>query len=212
MELTGKSNHIVTQYNPHKYELWLLGIRRNDLVGDYIDVNSVKLNDTILRPKEFNFKNIEECVERAKNLEDLQEGFVIYDKTTFAPIFKVKSPAYVHVHNFVSNGSITDNDICRMIVNGEWTEFLAYTPNQKSKFDECFEAIDHYFVGAQAEYEELCKTMKSEHDFQIFVKKPWKALAISTYKKKDENLREAFMNWDETKQLKFLIKEVIRNG
>lgn len=211
LELTGKSNHIVTQYNPHKYELWLLGVRRNDVIGEFIDVTSVKLPDIVRKPKEFNFQNIEECVERAKNLEDLQEGFVIYDKKTFAPLFKVKSPAYVHVHNFATNGSVTDNDICRMIVNGEWTEFLAYTPHHKTKFDQCFEAINQYFVGAQAEYEGLRKTMKSERDFQVFMKKPWKALAISTYKEKYENLREAFVIWDETKQLKFLIKEVMKS-
>lgn len=210
-ELTGKSNHIVTQYNPQKYELWMLGIRCNDLIGEYIDVNTVKLSDKILRPKEFTFKNIAECIERAKNLPDLQEGFVIYNRTTSEPLLKIKSPIYVHVHH-LTTGSITDNDICKMIVNGEWTEFLAYTPEQKPKFDECFEAIDKYFITAQAEYEKLCKIMKSEQDFQIFKKKPWKALAISTYKKKDANLREAFMNWDETKQLKFLVKEVIRNG
>ncbi|XP_055297155.1 uncharacterized protein LOC129565877 [Sitodiplosis mosellana] len=210
-ELTGKNNHIVTQYNPHKYELWLLGIRRNDLIGEYTCVNSVQLTDTILQPKQFTFKNIEECVERANNLPDLQEGFVIYNRATSEPILKVKSPIYVHVHNFTTNGSTTYNDVCRMIVNGEWTEFLAYNPNQKHTFDECFLAIGKYFETAQAEYEELCKIIKSEKDFQKFMKKPWKALAIATFKKKEGNLREEFSNWDEAKQLEFLLKEVIRN-
>lgn len=211
LELTGKCNHIVTPYNKHKYELWLLGIRRNDFVGEYIDVNSVNLSDAIRRPKQFTFESVEECVERAKKLKDLQEGFVIYNQVTSEPMLKVKSPIYVYVHNFATNGSITKNDICRMIVNGEWTEFVAYAPHQKPKFDECRRAIDNYFATAQVEYAKLCKSMTSELDLQVFMAKPWKALAVSTAKKQFRNLREAFMHWDEAKQLSFLIAEVIRN-
>lgn len=210
-ELTGKNNPIITVYNPLKYELWLLGIRHNNFDGKYIDVNSVNFPDIIRRPKEFIFKNIEQCIERAKSLENLQEGFVIYNQKTFEPMLKIKSPNYVHAHSFGSSGCITNKDMLRLIVNGEWTEFLAYCPHQKEKIYSLIKTIDEYFNNAQIEYEELCKNIILEADFQVFAKKPWKQLAFLTFKKKHENLREAFIDWDENKQVKFLLKEAIGN-
>lgn len=206
LELTGKSNRIITVYNPYKYELWFLGIRRNDLVGEYIKVDTVNIPDEFLRPRQFTFTNIKECIEQAKNLQNLQEGFVVYNQTTGEPLLKVKSPTYVIAHNSVTN--ITDRDICKMMVNGEWTEFVAYFPQHKQKFDEFSEAMHKYFDTAQTEYEELRETMKSNHDFGVFTNKKWKRLAILTFKNNAANLHETFLNWPEYSQIKFLEQEL----
>ncbi|XP_055321256.1 uncharacterized protein LOC129577764 [Sitodiplosis mosellana] len=201
LELTGKRNRIVTEYNPHKYELWFLGIRRNDLAGKFIDADTMR-QLAFLRPKHFKFTNIKECVERAKNPRNLQEGFVVYNQTTAEPVFKVKSPTYVIAHNSANN--INDRDICKMITNGELTEFLAYFPQHKPKFDEYTVAMDKYFATAQTEYEELCKIMKSDKDFDVFTTKKWTRLAVLTFKNKDNNnLYATFLNWPEDSQCKF---------
>lgn len=204
LELTGKSNRVVTEYNPDKYELWFLGIRRNDLDGEYISVDTIKLPDTIRRPERVTFANIWECVEQAKKLPNLREGFVVYNQTTSEPILKVKSPTYVIASN--SAIEISKNDICRMLVNGEWTEFVAYFPQHKQKFDDYSNAMNSYFVTAQTEYEELCKTMKSDVDFEVFAEKKWKRLAILTCKSKATKLHETFLNWPEKSQWKFLVE------
>lgn len=208
LELTGKTNRIVTEYNPHKYELWLLGIRRNDLIGEYINPDTVKLSDKILRPKQFIFTNIKECIEQAKTLQKMQEGFVVYNQTTFEPIYKVKSPTYVNALNSVT--TLTDHDIWKMIVNGECTEFAAYNPQHRQKIDQYSKDMNEYFDRAQAEYEKLRKKMTSDNDFGVFTKKKWKRLAVITFKKKAHNLHKTFLNWPEHTQVNFLEQNLIK--
>lgn len=208
LELTGKRNRIVTEYNPHKYELWFLGIRRNDLVGEYINPDTVKLSDKILRPKQFIFTNIKECIEQAKTLRKLQEGFVVYNQVTFEPVYKVKSPTYVIAHNSVN--TLTDHDIYKMIVNGECTEFAGYFPQHRQKIDQYSKDMNEYFDTAQAEYEELCKTMTSDNDFGVFTTKKWKRLAVLTFKNKASNLHKTFLTWPEQTQLKYLTEQLIK--
>ncbi|XP_031639441.1 uncharacterized protein LOC116351477, partial [Contarinia nasturtii] len=207
LELTGKSNRIVTEYNPNKYELWLLGIRCNDPIGKYIDVSSVKLSDAIRRPTYNVFENIEECIERSKNLTDFKEGFVVYDQTTFEPILKVKSPKYVQAHNIGSMGENPIKNYYKMILNGESTEFLAYFPHFKKEFDELDKSLKKYFDTAQMEYEKLCKTMQSDTDFKVFDVKPWKQFAIKAFKNK-QHLYKTFLDSRECDQLKFITQHI----
>lgn len=210
LELTGKMNRIVTEYNPNKYELWLLGIRNNDTVGKYIDVNTVNLSDTILRPKSFIFDNIDECIEEAKNLRDYKEGFVVYNNTTFEPIVKVKSPSYVIAHN--STNCMFDNttkNIYKMILNGESTEFLAYFPHYKETFDEYEEQLKKYFDAAQMEYEKFSKSMLSNTDFRVFESKPWKSCAIQSIKNR-ESIYDNFRKFNESFQIKFIKQNIMK--
>lgn len=213
LELTGKDNCIVTEYNPDKYDLWLLGIRCNDLDGEYIDVNTMEMHEKIRRPRVYTFKNVAECIDQANQLRELQEGFVIYNRTTGAPVLKIKSPRYVRIHNAVFSKTLSIRDICKMIAGGEWTEFVAYFPMHADQVNEHFEIIRQYFSNAQTEFEELRKTMQSDNDFNVFDKKPWKRLAVTTIKSNQTNLYDRFMNIDNQRnKLKYLLNEVFKVG
>lgn len=211
LELTGKNNRIVTEYNPDKYELWLLGIRKNDLVGEYIDTNTLKIHKNILRPKVYTFKNIFECIERAEKLRNLQEGFVVYPsgQTPGQPVCKVKSPRYVRIHSAGTCRVLSNRDTYKLIARDEWTEFIAYFPKHAGKVNEILDFIRKYFFTVQTEFEKLQKSMKSANDFKVFDGKPWKSFAISAIQTNQTNLHDIFMSSDdEKKKLKYLLNVI----
>lgn len=210
LELTGKDNRIITEYNPEKYELWLLGIRRNDATGEYMDLDTSELpNELVKKPKVFSFPSMADCVSQANKLTDLQEGFVICNKISGQPVYKVKSSKYVCYHNTVSNGPLTTRDLLKLIANEDWKEFVAYFPDHSDAVNESFELVRRYFRCAEAESIELRKAMKSDTDFKVFDGKQWKPLAILAIKKNETNFLEIFMkSYDKNKKLAFLLKAI----
>lgn len=210
LELTGKDNRIITEYNPNKYELWLLGIRRNDANGEYMDVDKSELpNELIKKPKVFSFPTMADCVNQANKLTDLQEGFVICNKTTGQPVYKVKSSKYVCYHNAISDGVLTTRDILKLIVNEDWNEFIGYFPEHSEAINETLELVRRYFRTAEAESDDLRKTMKFDTDFSVFDGKQWKTIAIMAIKKKETNFFEIFMkSFDKNKKLTYLLKAI----
>ncbi|KAG4078197.1 hypothetical protein HA402_002249 [Bradysia odoriphaga] len=208
LELTGKDNRVIIEYNPNKYELWLLGIRRNDATGEYMDIEKSDLpNELIKKPKVYSFPSMVDCVNQAKQLTDLQEGFVICNKSTGQPVYKVKSSRYVCYHNAITNGDLTARDILKLIVNEDWKEFIAYFPEHGDAINEQLELVRRYFSTVETEFEELRKTMKFDYDFSVFDGKQWKSIAITAIKKKEANFVEIFMkSYDTNKKLAFLLK------
>lgn len=208
LELTGKDNRIITEYNPNKYELWLLGIRRNDATGEYVNVDICDLpNELIKKPKVFSFSSISDCVNEANKLTDLQEGFVICSKSTWQPIYKVKSSRYVCYHNTILNGVLTAKDVLKLIANEDWKEFIAYFPEHSDAVNGNLELVRRYFCTAEAEWQKLRETMKFGNDFSVFDGKQWKSIAIIAIKKKEENFLQIFMkHFDKKKKLNFLLQ------
>lgn len=209
-ELTGKANRIVTEYNPHKYQLWLLGVRRNDAEGAYLDLNTVQLSELIERPKVYAFQTIAQCIEYADKLTNLDEGFVICNQNTNEPIYKIKSPHYVRMHNMITNNnSVSKTQICTLIANGEWTEFLAYFPMHKDTFDQYNDIIRKYFCTAQIEFDKLRKTMITDTDFQVFRNRPWCQFAVFAIKENKTNLFNTFMSCENEKtKINFLLHKI----
>lgn len=225
-ELTGKNNRIVTEYNPNKYELWFLSARTNDFSGDYVD--AIELPENIRRPQAFEFENMLECIRQSETLPNLQEGFVVFNRKTLAPMYKIKSPKYVRIHNVFSSdkGEPYKRQICKMIVANESSEFIAYFPEYADDVYECHRQIRQHFEIVQNEFENLKKTMKSEFDFDVFRRKAWRTFAISILKaEKKENIStnhsidhpinhsimyDYFMGLnDEQKQMKYIMNEII---
>lgn len=214
LELTGKCNRVLTEYNPNKYELWFISARSNDFTGKYIDVNSIKLHKNIRRPKIVRFRNMMECIRQAEKLTNLREGFVVFDQKTFEPTYKIKSPTYVRMHSAISIGKGIQHKrhICKMIVANESSEFIAYFPKYTDSVNECYRRIRQYFDTIQIEFENLTKTMKSEFDFGVFSEKSWYSLATIALKTKRTNLYDYFMSLDdEQRQIKYIMAEIIKD-
>lgn len=213
LELTGKLNRILTEYNPNKYELWFISARANDFTGKYADVNTIVLHENIRRPTIFKFKSMWECVNQAEKLKDLKEGFVVFNQITFEPMYKIKSPTYVRMHNAksIGKGIQFKRSICKMIVANESAEFVAYFPEYADAINECLQTIRQYFDTIQIEFENLTKTMRSSIDFGVFKNKPWESLAIMTLKTKRTKLHDYFMSLDdEPRQIKYIMTEIIK--
>jgi T4 RnlA family RNA ligase len=123
-EVTGVQNRVVTRYEDES--LWFLASRNNE-TGKYYShefANIVHLFKAKL-PRQFKFDSIEHCLETAKHLPDLQEGYVIYSNG--APVCKVKSPAYVAVHHIRQNLESPKN-FAKLVLLGEDEEYLTYFP------------------------------------------------------------------------------------
>ena len=68
--------------------------QKNAIRADYKKFEKELAYALISRPKEFKFNSFEECIASAKELPDLEEGYVVY--VDGVPTVKIKSPQYLH--------------------------------------------------------------------------------------------------------------------
>lgn len=108
-ELTAMENRVVTRYDSPT--LTLLSVRDNES-GEF-----AKMKYEISLPQDFYNLNpaqecltIQEIIEKADSLKNLEEGFVGYDEEG-VPRVKVKSAAYVKVHYLRSSTSLTKKSV-----------------------------------------------------------------------------------------------------
>lgn len=212
-ELTGKDIQIVKTYNTEKYELWLLGIRENH-TGNYIDIENETLNKIILNPKKYIFNNIEESIEFVNNLNNLDEGFVIYDNETHYPLFKLKSPKYIEKHHLTTSPKNKTNNIYSLYCNSEWKEVIIYKPEMKEEFKNIDLKVKNYFETIQKKYDSL--NIKSSNDYKLLLDDNWKFLAIKTHqeqikdKQEQITLYDMFLNSTQQKKIN-LVKYIVEN-
>lgn len=162
-ELTAMENRVVTRYQGTT--LWFLAARSN-VTGRFVEkglVNGVGIKDI----KSFRFGTVEQCVETAKNLKDLNEGYVVYQDDV--PVCKVKSPAYVAVHHIRGNGTLNPNRIMQLVLMGEQDEYLKYFPEDTSYFTPYMEALDVVLELIQSSWEQ-CKDVEDQKEFALLVK------------------------------------------
>lgn len=126
-ELTSVENRVVRRYDG--YKLHVLAVRSN-VDGRYVTdtdfSNAMWLGCEA--PKGVQFENAEACIEAARNLKNLDEGFVIYQDGI--PVAKIKSPAYVAVHHIRGEG-LNPKRIMQLVLTGEESEYLTYFPEDK---------------------------------------------------------------------------------
>lgn len=137
LELTSPENRIVTRYNSTAPQMTLLSIRDNEL-GHY-ETRQATL-DYVLNgipewrePHAYKFETISDCLTAAKELRNLEEGFVLYNRLG-EPICKVKNPAYVAAHHLRGEG-LNPRRIKDLIFMGEVSEYLAIFPEDEEMFD-----------------------------------------------------------------------------
>lgn len=131
-ELISPFNKIVIPYNETK--IIHIGTRDNFTLKEIdIDLN-------IQKPKNYEFKSIEDCVEIAKKLPFNQEGYVIVDNDWNR--VKIKSPSYVAVHHLKNNGIINKQRAIELIKKNEHHEFLIYFP----EFAEFFNTLENKYI------------------------------------------------------------------
>lgn len=200
-EITGIENRVVTRYNG--YTLWLLAERENS-TGMYFDVPKIIVDNVgFYQPKYFEFNSIESCIETAKHLPDLQEGYVIYEKRI--PVCKVKSPAYVAVHHIRGEG-LNPKRIAELVVINEHEEYLKYFPEDEKFFTPYIDALEFQLKSAQHHYYKH-KDIENQKEFALEVKDyPYAALLFQARKMKEDNIKKIFNSGDTNQKVKFLLK------
>lgn len=146
-ELVSPYNKIVTNYGKNSKLFYL--VSRNNISGKYSDFSpSVKNNfPLVCFPEIYNFKSLNEVLEKSKNLSNLREGFVIYDNY-LVPILKIKSPKYVIAHKLRNNG-LTFKNAIKLVLENEYEEYLSYFPEDNFIFDKIILEINQFLSTLQ---------------------------------------------------------------
>lgn len=168
-EVTAMENRVVTRYEG--YNLWFLAARKNQ-TGEFVGkglANGVGIKDI----KSFKFDSVAHCIETAKNLKDLNEGYVVYQDDI--PVCKVKSPAYVAVHHIRSNISST-KALIKLALMGEKDEICTYFPEYEKEIDEYLNGWVKLSNEVSEIYEEL-KNIVDQKSFAISLLEKTKVLS-----------------------------------
>jgi hypothetical protein len=153
LELTSRENRVVTKYACQTPQLTLLAIRHNDTGKyhklDYIDSSfggtfwgNILMDIPEWRmARTYKFETVSDCLTAAKELRDLQEGYVLYNRQG-VPVCKVKNPAYVAAHHLRGEG-LNPKRIKDLIIMNETDEYLAIFPEDAKMFGPYIEAYEH---------------------------------------------------------------------
>jgi RNA ligase len=198
-EITGVENRVVTRYSG--YTLWFLACRHiHGLYVKPVDLTILLLGAKI--PKRFSFGSVEECLETAKALPDLQEGYVIYEAGV--PVCKVKSPAYVVAHKIKGEG-LNPRHIATLIALNEQEEYLAYFEEDRNYFNQPIAVLESVIEDAQKVYDSA-KDVADQKDFALKVKDyPFCNFLFQARKLKESDIRAVFNNTDTNQKVKFLL-------
>lgn len=196
-EVTAMENRVVTRYEG--YNLWFLAARNNK-TGDFVQqglVNGLGIKNI----KYFSFDSVENCIETAKNLKDLNEGYVVYQNGI--PVCKVKSPAYVAVHHIRGEGTLNPKRIAQLVIMNEQDEYLKYFPEDTSHFIPYIAGLNTLLIDLE-ELWNLNKDIIDQKEFALKVKDaPYSAVMFQTKRDNEEPIH-VFHKQRESYKIKLL--------
>jgi T4 RnlA family RNA ligase len=180
MELTSPENRVVTKYAGVEPVLTLLAIRYNES-GNYVNDNRV-LQVTryhgLRMVHSFKFETISDCLEAAKELRELQEGYVLYNRQG-EPVCKVKNPAYVAAHHLRGEG-LNPKRIKDLIIMNETDEYLAIFPEDAKMFTPYQRAMVRLLIGIAEACDLVHDKTLTQKDFALKIKDlPYKGILFS---------------------------------
>lgn len=198
MELTSVENRVVKRYEG--YKLHFLACRSN-FSGNYIESEKIQaLAFGANEIKEYRFDTPEECLRTARELKDLDEGYVVYQDGV--PIAKIKSPAYVAVHHIRGEG-LNPKRIMQLVLVNEQDEYISYFPEDAEVFKPYVLAkslLDHHIV---AVYDAI-KDIEDQKEFAVKAQSfPFKAALFQARSKKID-VNTAFNDQRDTYKMEIL--------
>lgn len=199
-EVTGVENRVVTRYSG--YNLYLLAERDNQ-TGEYYRVPLI-VSDCFGfdLPRIYRFDSIEACLETAKHLPNLEEGYVIYEDEV--PVCKVKSPVYTAVHHLRGEG-LNPKRIAELVVINEQEEYLTYFEEDRVHFTPYIEALENSLHNAFEVYQEACE-IEDQKQFALKVKDcPFAFILFQARKEKEWNIKKVFDKMKTEQKVKFLL-------
>lgn len=155
LELTSPENRVVTRYGGEP-TMTLLAMRNNE-GGHYNTVQQCEVAATRNEwrmPRMYFFDNMSECLQAAKDLRNLEEGYVLYNRHG-EPMSKIKNPAYVAAHHLRGEG-LNPRRIKDLIFMKEVDEYLAIFPEDTEAFKP-YQAAYRYLCHAVEQWQPLCE-------------------------------------------------------
>lgn len=199
-EITAMENRVVTRYEG--YTLWLLATRVTADGWYYEEIEEFLTDFGVKRPQVFKFSSVEDCIETAKHLPDLQEGYVIYEDGV--PVCKVKSPAYVAVHRIKGEG-LNPKRIAELVVINEQEEYLKYFPEDEKHFKPYVDTLDFNLKSAQHHYHKF-KDIADQKEFALEIKdQPYAQFLFQARRLNEDNITKVFNSADTNRKVKFLL-------
>lgn len=195
-EVTATENRVVTRYEG--YTLWSLTARNNQ-TGEFLkDDDIYKIG--VKKIKTYSFNSVDDCVDTAKHLPDLEEGYVVYQDDK--PVCKVKSPAYVAVHHIRGEG-LSPKRIMQLVLINEQDEYLNYFPEDEKFFTPYVEALQELLNDIVVVYDRF-EGIIEQKEFALSVKDyPFSGVLFQARQKKKDVI-ETFHEQSEPFKMKVL--------
>lgn len=200
-EVTGQENRVVVRY-PENRPATLLAIRSNN-TGRYWsdeDVDKAALIMGWLRPRQYSFTTISECLEAAKELPNLEEGYVMYHNGK--PVQKIKNPAYVAAHHLRGEG-LNPKRCLQLVCLGEVDEYLSVFPEEEKLLKPYVNLLDNMMVIIEYTYNKI-KNIKDQKEFASWATKEPFAGILFSMRGKGITALDAFNNLTEAAQHRLL--------
>lgn len=198
-EITSAENRVVKKYDG--YVLHYLASRYN-AIGEYGDEyeKEAALNLGAKEIKSFKFNSVQDCIETAKGLPNLEEGYVVYQGGK--PICKIKSPAYLAVHVIRGEG-LTPKRIMQLVLMNEQDEYLTYFPEDEKWFTPYVEGLQELLNDTNITYDRF-EGIVEQKEFALNVKDfPYSAVLFQARNKKQDVIH-TFHEQSESYKLKLL--------
>lgn len=155
-------------------------------------------------PKTYNFGSIESCIQAAKELKNLDEGYVLYQDGI--PVCKIKSPAYCAVHLIKGEG-LSPKRIAELVLTGEQDEYLTYFPEDKSFIQPYAEGLQSLLNELQGDFDKV-SSLCTQKDFAIAVKGSKASGVLFKMKQTGKNAKDTFNCQNDGYKLKTLLDYV----
>lgn len=156
-------------------------------------------------PKKYDFGSIEDCVDASKELKDLDEGYVVYDKYG-VPRCKIKSPAYLAVHRIKGEG-LTPKRIMELVLINEQDEYLTYFPEHKQMFEPYISAYVNMMIDTALFFHEVCG-IENQKEFAMKVKDHLCSSVLFKARRDNISVAKAFQSQSDSYKMSVLEKRV----
>lgn len=198
-EVTSMENRVVRAYSG--YKLHYLATR-NNCTFEFEDWASECLSLGMLLPQQYSFGSTDECVETAKTLKNLDEGYVLYQDGV--PVCKIKSPAYCAVHLLRGEG-LNPKRIAELVLTGEQEEYLTYFPEDREYITPYVKALHDLLVGIVNVWE-ANKALETQKEYALAVKDCRGSATLFYLRKNNCSVTEAWNAQTDTYKLKVLLE------
>lgn len=195
-ELTSFENRVVKRYEG--YTLHYLAARHNQTgeYGDWYEEKAAEMLGARLI-NFYTFDSVENCVRTARELKNLDEGYVIYQDGE--PMMKIKSPAYLAVHAIRGEG-LTPKRIMQLVLVNEQDEYLTYFPEDEHFFTPYLRAMETMCGDIRHSYN-VYKDIEEQKEFALQVRHyPFAPVLFKTRLNGDDVMSNFFTQTDKFQQ------------